>query len=105
MKEEQKQNAKKIRWRTDVQKKDVGGNEDVFVNDDKTTTKEVDEKGVGESSRSLSFRKRMRGLTPHCLLLKDRLKNKTVAYIDLFRLDPPPSRRDDDISRIMAKQK
>ena len=104
MQEEQKQNAKKMRWRADVQEKDAGENEDSFVNDDKTTTNEVDEKGVEKSSRSLSFRERMRGLPPHCLSLKDRRKDKTVPYIDLFRPGPPPSRRDDDISRRMAKR-
>ena len=84
---------------------DSGGNEDAFINDDKTTTREVDEKSVGKSSRSLSFREKMRRLPPHSLLLKDRLKDKTVPYMDLFRPGPPPSRRDEDTSRRMTKWK
>ena len=105
MHEKHKQNVKKVRWRADVQKKEIGRNEDGFVNDDKTTNNEVDEKEVVESSKFLSFRERLRGLPPYSLTLNDRLKNKMVPYIDLFRPDPPPSRRDDDTSRKMIKQK
>ena len=51
---------------------------------------EVDENRVGESSRSLPFCERMRGLWPHRLPLNDRLKDKTVPYMDLFRPGPLP---------------
>ena len=54
------------------------------MTDDKTTNMDVEVKGVGESSRSLSFRERMRGLPPHRLPLKDRLEDKTVSHIDFF---------------------
>ena len=45
--------------------------EDVDVEDNSTDIEEV--KVVGESSRTLSFRKKMRGLSPHRLPLKKRM--------------------------------
>ena len=80
-----------------MQEKDVG------MNEEKTTNMDDEVNGVRESSRSLSFCKRMRELAPHHLLLKDRLKDKTVSYIDLFRPGPPPSKRDNETSRRMKK--
>ena len=57
-----------------MHEKDVGGNEDGFVNDDKMTNIEVDEKGVEESSRSLSFREKIFvlkvGYLPHFRMFK-----------------------------------
>ena len=99
MQEEQKQYAKNNKTRADVQEKDAD------VNEDKTTNGEDEVKVVGESSRSLSFRERMRGLSPHRRPLKDRMRDKTVSYIDLLRPGPPPSRRDDETSRRLAKRK
>ena len=96
MQEEQKQNTKKSRWHLDVQEKDVG------VNEEKTINRDDDLNELGKSSKSLSFREKMRGLSPHHFSLKDRLKDKTVPYIDLFRPDPPSSRRDNDTSRRMT---
>ena len=58
--EEAETKRKKIRWGADVQEKDIGVNEDADVNEDKTTNSEDEVKGVEESSRSLSSRKRMR---------------------------------------------
>ena len=94
-----------MRWHLDVQENDVGVNECAIVNEEKTINMDDEVTEVGESSKSLLFRKRMRGLEPHHLPLKDRLKDKTVSYIDLFQPSPPPSRRDDDTSRRMTKRK
>ena len=80
-------------------------NEDISVNEEKKINRDDDINELGESLKSLSFRERMRGLSPHHLPLKDRLRDKTVPYIDLFRPGPPPSRRDNDTSRIMTKRK
>ena len=63
---------------------DARGNEDAFVNDDKPTTREIGEKGVRESSNSLSFCKSRERLPQHSFPLIDRLKDKMVQYIDLF---------------------
>ena len=105
MQEEQKQYAKNNKTRADVQEKDADVNEDAHLNEEKTTNEEGEVKVVGESSRSLSFRERMRGLLPHRRPLKDRMRDKTVSYIDLLRPGPPPSRRDDETSRRLAKRK
>jgi hypothetical protein len=75
---------------------------DVDVDEDKSNeTEEEEVKVVGESSKSLSFRKRMRALSPHHLSLKDRKKDKTVSYMDLLRPGPPSS----DSSKKYAKRK
>ena len=105
MQEEQKQNTKKVRWHFDVLEKDAGVNEVAVVNEENTTNMDDEVTEVGESSKSMSFRQRMRGSEPHHLPLKDRLKDKTVPYMDLFRPGPPPSRRDDDTYRRIAKRK
>jgi hypothetical protein len=65
-------------------------NENFDLNEDKTTNRKDKVKVVGEYSRSLSFCKRMRGLSPHCRPLKDRMRDETISYIDLLRLGPPP---------------
>jgi hypothetical protein len=53
-----------------------------------------DVKVAGESSRTLSFRKKRRGLSPHRLPLKERMKDRTISYVDLLRPNPPPPRFD-----------
>src|SRR6202022_4131971 len=49
-----------------------------------------DVKVVGESSRNLPFRKKRRGLSPHRLPLKERMKDRTISYVDLLRPNPLP---------------
>ena len=66
------------------------------LNEDKAIDIEQEVKMIGECSRSLSFCDRMRGLSPHHHPLKDRMRDKTVSYVDLLRLGPPPSRTDDE---------
>ena len=60
---------------------------------------------VDKCLRSLLFCERMKGLSPHHRFLKDRMRDKTILYVDLLRLDPPPSRRDDETSRTLATRK
>lgn len=53
-----------------------------------------EEEGVKEDEESLgtlSFRERMRRLSPHRLPLKERMKDPTIRYVDLLRPDPRPS--------------
>jgi hypothetical protein len=64
---------------------------DVDLDEDKSNETEQEVKVEGESSKSLSFRERMRGLSPHRRPLKDRMRDKTISYMDLLRPGPPPS--------------
>ena len=76
--EEQKQYEKKEDRHEDAPEKDVD------LGEDKPKENEHEMKVVGKSSKSRSFRERMRGLSPHHLPLKDRMKNKTISYMDLL---------------------
>ena len=77
MQEEQKRYAKNDKRRADVNEKDETkcmnseANDAVDLNEDKSIDTEHEVKVVGESSRSSSFRDRMRGLSPHRRSLKD----------------------------------
>ena len=53
-------------------------------NVDNPTNTEQRVKVVGESSRPLSFRERMKNLSPHCLPLKERMRDKTVCTLMCF---------------------
>ena len=37
-----------------------------------------------ESSKTLSFRERMKRLLPHCLPLKEWMKDQMISYVDLL---------------------
>ena len=37
-----------------------------------------------ESSKTLSFRERMKRLSSHCLSLKERMKDKMISYVHLL---------------------
>jgi hypothetical protein len=72
------------------------------LDEDKSNeTEEEEVTVVGESSKSLSLRERMRALPPHHLQLKDRKRDKTISYMDLLRPGPPPS----ESSKKYAKRK
>jgi hypothetical protein len=58
------------------------------VDDNSIDIEEV--KVAGESSKTLPFRKKMRGLSPHRLPLKERKKDRTISYVDLLRPNPLP---------------
>jgi len=62
--------------------------EDVDVEDNSIDIEEV--KVAGESSKTLPFRKKMRGLSPHRLPLKEWKKDRTISYVDLLQPNPPP---------------
>lgn len=80
-------------------------NKNVDLNEDKTTNNKDKLNVVDKSLRSLLFRERMRVLSPHCRPLKDRMMDKTLSYIDLLRLGPPPSRKNIETSKRLEKQK
>jgi hypothetical protein len=100
MHEEHKQYVKNEMKRADIHEKDVKrcvnseSNDAVDLNVDNPIDTKQGIKLVGESLRSLSFRKRMRHLSPHRYSLDERIKNKMVSYVDLILPGPPPSRRD-----------
>jgi hypothetical protein len=58
------------------------------VDDNSIDIEEV--KVAGETSKTLFFRKKIRGLSPHRLPLKERKKDRTISYVDLLRPNPPP---------------
>jgi len=62
--------------------------DDVDVEDNLIDIEEV--KVAGESSKTLPIRKKMRGLSPHRLPLKERIKDRTISYVDLLRLNHLP---------------
>ena len=45
-------------------------------------------KVVAEPPRTLSFREKMKRILPHCLPVKERMKDCTINYVDLLCLDP-----------------
>lgn len=106
--EERERNSKRARMPKDVREKQPvsrveSEDEDVVdltadkepwkanASDGEDNTKKAED-GVkdGEaSSRTLSFRERVRRLSPHRLPLKERMKDPTIGYMDLLRPDPP----------------
>jgi hypothetical protein len=58
--------------------------EDVNLNKDKTTHRKDEVQLVSESLRSLSFRERVRGISPHRRPRENRMRDKTVSYVDLL---------------------
>ena len=65
---------------------------DVDMKDNSIDIEKV--KVAEESLRTLSFRKKRRGLSPHRLPLKERIKDRTISYVNLLRPDPLPPRLD-----------
>jgi hypothetical protein len=64
----------------------------VDVEDNSMDIEEI--KVAKQSSRTLSFRKKRRGLSPHRLLLKECMKDRTISYVDLLWPDLLPPRLD-----------
>ena len=57
---------------------------------------EQEVKVMAEPLRTLLFWNRMKILLPHHLSLNKRMKDCTISYVDLLRLDPFPPRLDED---------
>ena len=100
----------KITWRTDVQEKDITrsinskSNDVDDLNVENPMNTEHGIKVVGESLKPLSFCERMRNLSMYRLPLKKQMRDKTISYVDLFRPDPFPSRRDDEKQSKVCKR-
>ena len=50
---------------------------------------------MAEATKVLSFRERMKRLSPHWLPLKERMKDQTISYVDLLHPDLFPTRVED----------
>jgi hypothetical protein len=61
---------------------------DVDVDDNSIDIEEV--KVARQYSKTLPIRKKMRGLSPHRLLFKERMKKQTISYVDLLWPNPLP---------------
>ena len=53
-------------------------------------------KDVADPSRALSFREKMKRLSPHRLPLKEWMKDCIISYVDLLCPDPLPQRDNDN---------
>ena len=77
--------------------------------DEESNDVEQGTKPMAELTENLSFRERMKRLSPHWLPLKERMKDRTISYVDLLRPDPLPTRLEQDpmprVSRRLALQK
>ena len=77
--------------------------------EEESNDKEHKVKDVVDPLKTLSFRERMKKLSPHCLPLKERVKDQLISNVDLLRLDPYPARSDKDLvpreSRRLAVRK
>ena len=78
-------------------------------NDEESNDVEQGTKPMVGLTEDLSFRERMKRLSPHQLPLKERMKDRAISYVDLLRLDPLPTRLEQDpmprVSRRLALQK
>ena len=79
--------------------------------DDEEESKDVEQRTgpMVELTKALSFFERMKRLFPHRLPLKERMKDQTISYVDLFHLDPFLVRLEKDpmprVSRRLALRK
>ena len=77
--------------------------------DDESNDVEQRTKPMAGLTKDLSFRERMKRLSPHRLPLKERMKDRTISYVDLLRPDPLPTRLEQDsmprVSRRLALQR
>ena len=64
--------------------------------DEESNNVEQGTKPMAELTKDLSFRERMKRLSPHRLPLKERMKDRTINYVDLLRPNPLPARLEQD---------
>ena len=53
-------------------------------------------KDVADPPRTLLFLEKMNKLLPHCLPLKEQMKDQSISHIDLLHPNPYPTREDED---------
>ena len=66
--------------------------------DDEEESNDVEQeaKPKVEIPKVFSFRERMKRLSPHRLLVKERMKDQTISYVDLLHPDLLPARLEED---------
>ena len=77
-------------------------------NEEKSNDVEQVVEPMAEATKVFSFHERMKRLSPHRLPLKERMKDRTINYVDLLHPNPLPTRVEDPIpqvSRRLALQK
>ena len=74
--------------------------------DEESNDVEKETKPMAELTEDLSFCERMKILSPHWLPLKERMKDRTISYIDLLCPNPLLARLEQDsmlrVSRRLA---
>ena len=59
---------------------------------------------MAQLTKALSFSKRMKRLLLYRFPLKERMKDRTISYVDLLRPDPLPARLEEDpMPRVSRK--
>ena len=64
--------------------------------DEESNDVEQGTKPMAELTEVLSFCERMKRLSPHRLPLEERMKDRTISYVDLLRRDPLLARLEED---------
>ena len=64
--------------------------------DDEEESNDVEQEAEIEIPKVLSFCERMKRLSLHRLPLKERMKDQTISYVDLFHLDLFPARLEEN---------
>ena len=79
--------------------------------DNEEESKDVEQgtEPMAKLTKALSFSEMMKRLSPHRLPLKERMKDRTINYIELLRPDPLLTKLEEDpmprVSRRLALQK
>ena len=79
--------------------------------DNEEESKDVEQRTelMAELTKALSFFERMKRLSPHQLPLKERMKDRTISYVDFLHLDPLLAKLEEDsmprVSRRLALRK
>ena len=100
--EERPQYAHNIMREDVVEREEDAVEEREEVEDEVNMVGEEEEvKKAVEKPKPFSFRESMQGLSPHRLPLKERMKDQTISYVDLLRLDSvsPPRSNEEHAAR------
>ena len=72
--------------------------------DEESHDEEKDEKAMEDPMRNLSFFEKMKRLLPRRLLLRERMKDHTISYVDLLCPDPLPPKSNKESMRRRCKR-
>ena len=100
--EERQRYTDKLKREDVVEREEDAVEEREEVEDEDNTVDEEEEVNEAvDSSKPLSFCESMRGLSPHPLPLRERMKDRTISYVDLLRPNPvsPPRSNEEHAAR------